>query len=86
MQSQTPPDFPTFNPMYFATFGIVMLLFLGFAILLNWRIATKAGYPGIMSLLVLIPVVNFCVIIYFAFAEWPIETEVRALRNAKQPY
>ena len=36
-----------------------------------WRICTKAGYPGIMALLVFIPVVNLIFLYWFAFADWP---------------
>ena len=35
-----------------------------------WRICKKAGYPGIMALLVFIPVVNIIFLYWFAFADW----------------
>jgi hypothetical protein len=62
----------------FAVFGIIALFAVIISIVLHWRIAAKAGYPGAMSLLLLIPLVNFVVYILFAFSEWPIE---RALRG-----
>ena len=68
----------------FAAFGFVWLLVcLGLIILslvINWKIAEKAGFSGAASLLMLIPLVNVIVVIYFAFTEWPIE---RALREAR---
>ena len=36
-----------------------------------WRIFKKAGYPGWLSLLLLIPFVNIAIIWFLAFASWP---------------
>ena len=36
-----------------------------------WRIFSKAGFQGSLSLLMLVPIVNMFVPIYLAFAEWP---------------
>lgn len=51
-----------------------------FTIYCTWRVAEKSGYPGVYSLLLLVPVVNIIVQLYWVFAEWPIETELRRLR------
>ena len=40
-----------------------------------WRILTKAGLPGPLSLLMLVPVANIILPFYVAFTDWP------ALRN-----
>jgi heme/copper-type cytochrome/quinol oxidase subunit 2 len=53
-----------------------------FALVLYWRIFSKAGYSGARSLLMLIPVVNLIIIIMFAFAEWPVQRELKQLRQA----
>ena len=62
----------------FLVFGLIGLVAIAFSIVIQWRIAAKAGYPGALSLLMLIPFVNFVILIMFAFSEWPIE---RALRG-----
>ena len=41
-----------------------------------WRIFSKAGYPGVLSLLMLVPLANFILFIWFAFdyfmaVPWP---------------
>jgi len=41
-----------------------------------WKICTKAGFPGPLSLLILVPIGNIILLFYLAFAEWP------ALRNS----
>jgi len=55
--------------------GCVVLVFYPF-----WRIVEKAGYPGVMSLLFFVPVVNFVFLWVAALNEWPIEQQLRELR------
>jgi hypothetical protein len=59
---------------------IVSLASVIFAVIIYWRIASKAGYNGAMSLLLFIPIVNLIMIIMFAFSEWPIQKELNQLR------
>ena len=70
-----------------AAFGLVWVLVCIGAIILslviNWRIAEKAGFSGVASLLMLIPLVNIFVVLYFAFTEWPIEAQLRAARTGR---
>ena len=54
---------------YFGPFG--MLIFAAILIVPFWRICEKAGYPGIASLLVLVPVVNVAFLYWLAFSDWP---------------
>lgn len=42
-----------------------------------WRICRKAGFPGALSLLAIIPAANIGLLLFLAFAEWPV------LRNTK---
>jgi hypothetical protein len=67
-----------------AGMGLVGVLFiLGSLILglvVNWLIVSKAGYSGALSLLAFVPVVNFVVILMFAFSKWPIQREIELLR------
>jgi len=68
------------GPM-FAVFAVIFLLVLGFCIFIQWKIFSKAGHPGwlsLLNLLLLVPVVNFIapfvmlgVWIWFAFSDWP---------------
>lgn len=38
-----------------------------------WRIVGKAGFPPLLSLLALIPLVNVVMLWVFAFTRWPSE-------------
>ncbi len=48
-----------------------MLLVLAVIVVPFWRICTKAGYSGWLSLLVVIPIVNVVFFYYLGFSEWP---------------
>ena len=45
-----------------------------------WRICSKAGFSGWLSLTFLVPLVNLAVLYYLAFAEWPVHRELKALK------
>ena len=55
----------------FVVFGILL------TVLPFWKICTKAGFPGPLALLMLVPIANVILPFYLAFAEWP------ALRQAQ---
>jgi hypothetical protein len=68
--------------------GVVFLIYaviIALFIIVYWKIASKAGYPGWYALGFLVPCLNLVLIIMFAFTEWPIERELRMLRNNPQP-
>ncbi len=44
-----------------------------------WKICSKAGFPGPLGLLILVPVANIVLPLYLAFADWP------ALSNSAPP-
>jgi hypothetical protein len=51
-----------------------------------WRIFTKAGYPGAMSIMMVIPLLNVVMLFFLAFSEWPVLKELKALRDRKLSY
>jgi len=46
-----------------------------------WRIFAKAGYPGAMGILMVIPLLNVIMLFFLAFREWPVLKELKALRE-----
>jgi energy-coupling factor transporter transmembrane protein EcfT len=51
-------------------------------ILSGWvKILSKAGYSGWWVLIGFVPVVNFIMLLIFAFSDWPVLREVRRLRS-----
>ena len=67
------------SPTITELFVFVILAVL--PILVFSRIFMKAGFSGFLSLLLYIPVLNIVLIIWFAFAEWPIEKKLKALQS-----
>jgi hypothetical protein len=57
--------------------SLIVLALLVVGIIAYWRIAMKAGYAGALSLLMLVPILNFIIFLIFAFSEWPIEARLR---------
>ena len=54
---------------------LVVLFISAFAFILPviafWKICSKAGFPGALGLLMIIPITNIILPLYLAFAEWP---------------
>jgi len=48
-----------------------MLVFAALVVWPFWRICEKAGFAGVLSMLVFIPLVNLFFLYWFAFADWP---------------
>jgi hypothetical protein len=65
----------------FLASSIFGLIFLILFIVIYWRIFSKAGYNGALSLLLLIPIVNIIMLFVLAFGNWPIHRELNALRQ-----
>lgn len=65
---------------------IVLIVFLVIAAVLLgmlltvlpfWKICTKAGFPGPLALLMLVPFANVILPFYIAFADWPVLRQCR---------
>ncbi|MEX0724925.1 MAG: hypothetical protein WD065_01565 [Planctomycetaceae bacterium] len=55
--------------------GFFELLIVGFILLILvvpfWMICSKAGFPGWISLAMLLPLLNLALLFFLAFADWP---------------
>lgn len=53
-------------------FGLLWMILLAVVVVIPfWRICSRAGYPGVISLLVLVPLANLVFLYFLAFANWP---------------
>jgi len=52
-----------------------MLLLAVLFVVPVWRICTRLGFPGMLSLLMLLPIANLLLLYYLAFARWPRDRE-----------
>jgi heme/copper-type cytochrome/quinol oxidase subunit 2 len=72
------------NAAGFAIFGIfiiVEIVIVIFMVVCAWKIVSKSGYHGALSLLMIIPLVNVVMVAIFAFAEWPVLKELKLLKS-----
>lgn len=67
-------------------FGEWLILWTVFSIVVIpfWWIFQKAGFPRMLSLLMLIPIVNIGMLFLLAFTKWPIERELEKLRRLQR--
>ena len=65
---------------------LLLILIMPLIIIIpGWRIVSKTGYPGVMSLLFFVPLANVIMVFFLAFATWPIEKELEAARTSRGP-
>ena len=64
---------------------VVILVIPTILLLPFYRIFSKAGYPGIVCLGMLVPLVNFALLLFLAFSEWPVLKELNRLRQRTPP-
>ena len=65
----------------FLTSAIFALIVIIFAVIIYWRIFSKAGYSGALILLMFVPIANIIVLCVLAFGNWPIYKELNYLRQ-----
>ena len=68
--------------IFMAIIGLAILALLVFAF---WQLFQKAGHPGALGLLMLVPIVNLGAVFYLAFSEWPVLNELQQLRERVTP-
>lgn len=64
-------------------FLFIMAVSVVLAVVIWWKIFSKAGWSGALGLLMLVPIVNFIMALYVAFATWPIQRELEALKRSQ---
>lgn len=62
----------------------VGLIAVAIKVLIFCKIFSKAGYSWALGLLILVPIANIIMAFYIAFADWPIQKEVRQLRQQQE--
>lgn len=65
---------------------LLVIIALGaFLVFPAWKIFSKAGYSGILSLALLVPILNLVIWWFLALSEWPVLKELNALRQKTTP-
>jgi len=61
--------------------ALVGLIVIAVTVLVYCKIAAKMGYNWALGLLMLVPIANIILLLYLAFADWPIQRELRQLKQ-----
>jgi hypothetical protein len=75
---------PVFSVIFLIFIIPLVLLIVAVKILVFCKIFSKAGYSWALGLLMLVPIANIIMLFVLAFAEWPIERELRSFRQQNQ--
>lgn len=75
---------PVFYILLIMFILFVSLIALAIKALIFCKIFSKAGYSWALGLLILVPIANIIIAFYLAFADWPVQRQVRQLRQQNQ--
>jgi hypothetical protein len=77
---------PNIAPFFGAFCFIIplVLIITAVKILVFCKICSKTGFSWALGLLMLVPIANIIMLFVLAFAEWPIERELRSFRQQNQ--
>jgi uncharacterized membrane protein YhaH (DUF805 family) len=75
---------PVFAIIFAFLFGFIFLVVLTVKLLICCKIFANAGYSWAMGLLMLIPIVNIIMAFYLAFADWPVNKQLRELKKKQE--
>ena len=70
------------HPFFWSMHPFAALLIGALVVVPVWRLCARLGFAGAWSLLTLVPILNFALLYYLAFAEWPIERHSAAPPSA----
>jgi carbon starvation protein CstA len=72
---------PVIGGCFLLFFILVSLIITAVMAWAYCRIFAKAGYPWALGLLMLVPIANIVMPLVLAFGDWPIQRELRLLRQ-----
>lgn len=75
---------PVFSVIFFIFMIPLVLIIVAVKILIFCKIFSKAGYSWALGLLMLVPIANIIMLFVLAFAEWPVQRELRSFRQQSQ--
>ncbi len=75
---------PVLNIIFFIFMIPLVLIIVAVKILIFCKIFSKTGYSWALGLLMLVPIANIIMLFVLAFAEWPVQRELRSYRQQNQ--
>ena len=75
---------PVFSVIIFMIMILIVMIVVAVKVLIFCKIFSKAGFSWALGLLMLVPIANIVMLFVLAFAEWPIQRELRSYRQQSQ--
>ena len=75
---------PIFSIIFLVFMIPLVLIIVAVKILIFCKIFSRAGYSWALGLLMLVPIANIVMLFVLAFAEWPVQRELRSYRQQNQ--
>ncbi|MHC4462558.1 MAG: hypothetical protein ACYS6W_02680 [Planctomycetota bacterium] len=76
------PDAASVLVILLIIFGtLIALIALAVKVLIFCKISSKAGYSWALGLLMLVPIADIILTFYLAFADWPVQKQLRKLKQ-----
>lgn len=75
---------PVFSIVFLIFLIPVVMIIVAVKILIFCKIFSKTGYSWALGLLILVPIANIVMLFVLAFAEWPIQRELRSYKQQSQ--
>lgn len=75
---------PVFSIVFLIFLIPVVMIIVAVKILIFCKIFSKTGYNWALGLLILVPIANIVMLFVLAFAEWPIQRELRSYKQQSQ--
>jgi len=80
--AQHHPDMAPVLIVLLIIFGILIaLIAIAIKVLIFCKISSKAGYSWALGLLMLVPIADIIMAFFLAFADWPIQKQLRKLKQ-----
>lgn len=76
------PDMASVLIVLLIIFGILIaLIAIAIKVLIFCKISSKAGYSWALGLLMLVPIADIIMAFFLAFADWPVQKQLRKLKQ-----
>jgi len=75
---------PVFVALLAMFWLFIVLIIVAIKVLIFCKIFSKAGYSWALGLLMLVPIANIIMAFFLAFADWPIQKQLRLLKQQQK--
>lgn len=75
---------PVFIVLLIMFIALFVLICAAIRVLIFCKISSRAGYSWALGLLMLLPIADIILAFFLAFADWPVQKQLRKLKQQEQ--